>query len=239
MQHFVDASNNQRTLDFVAIRHAGAVGVYHKVSEGPRFIDRFWSSRRWQARRAGLSVGGYHFGHPDADPVAQADHFLELLGRLHRGDLLPCLDLEVSDGKSSAQVFAWAHAFLSHVHEKTGAWPVLYSGEYFMKENGLDRLPGRKWVAKYSIIEPALRWDAWQVSDGAYEPERSILHLDTSWTPHIALLQYRPPVRKKVSASVRRAALRAWIRGKRRAGWGWKKIKKTSRWKAYHRLGGK
>ena len=48
----------------------------------------------WLTRRA--NAGAYHFGHPNTDAVAQANHFVSTVGTLQKGDFV-VLDIEAAD----------------------------------------------------------------------------------------------------------------------------------------------
>ena len=166
-----DLSSNNSTPDFAAMRDAGVVGVWLKVSEGSTWSDPAYSAFERAAHRAGLKVGGYHYARPDtgdgtvADALAEASWFLSRL-RLRRGDLLPVLDFE--EGKAAhlgpARLQTWAARFLKDVGLKVGAVPVFYSYPSYIA----DTLAGA----------PALRsWPLWLASygsnDGARHPYRA------------------------------------------------------------------
>jgi lysozyme len=123
MTVFLDRSNVNGPDDY---KKAGVTHLYLKVSEGTGFVDSTYIQRRQQAKAAGAKTGGYHFaGHND--PVAEATFFLSKLVAPAAGDLKPCLDLE------SGQSAAWAAAFVQHVHDKLGFWPVLYGSTSFIQ----------------------------------------------------------------------------------------------------------
>src|ERR1051325_4984368 len=71
-------------VDFDAMKREGIVGVIHEATY-PRFDrDAYYRTRQTAAMRAGLLWGAYHFG--DAtDPIAQAEHFLNVVGANWRG----------------------------------------------------------------------------------------------------------------------------------------------------------
>lgn len=56
------------------------------------------------APTCGDGTGAYHFGHPNADAVAQAHHFVSTVGTLRKGDFV-VLDIEAAD-KMSATAYA-------------------------------------------------------------------------------------------------------------------------------------
>ena len=72
-----------------------------------------------------------------AGPIAEAEHFLSVANSQpgKPGDLL-VLDLETTNGRSVAEVNAWAKAWLSHVEAKTGVKPMFYSGWHFADTYG-------------------------------------------------------------------------------------------------------
>lgn len=202
MQKFVDVSNNNGRVNFAAVKKAGAVGVYLKVTEGTSFVDPYYEANYAAAKAAGLKVGGYHFGHPKNSALTELGFFLKNL-KLEKGDLKPALDLEVTDGKLPRNVYAYGTIFLNNLKAKIGEAGVLYSGAYFMSQNGLLARPERKWVASYGA-SPKSKWDAWQFSDGQDKYPGAIGRLDTSVIPDISLLVYKAPAHKKVVARARK-----------------------------------
>lgn len=211
MRKFVDVSNVNGTVDFAAIKAAGAFGVYLKVSEGTTFVDQRYKERYAQAKAAGLKVGGYHFGHPKNDPAAELAFFLSLL-QLEKGDLKPALDLEVTDEQGEVKVHSFAAKFLSGLEAKIGELGVLYAGQYFMEKNVLDVLPSRKWIPDYGARPTLYNWDAWQFSDGLPQYPGAIDHFDTSYVVSPTLLTYQAPVVKRAPAvGKKHAVLSAFV----------------------------
>lgn len=110
---------------------------------------------------------GYLFGHPATDPAATAEFFareLRALG-LDPGDGI-ALDLEVTDGKTAAEVSAWAHAVLGELGWRIERTPLVYTFESFAQAGncaGLGRYP--LWIADPSdpaghpaVPPPWTRW---------------------------------------------------------------------------------
>lgn len=119
---FIDRSNVNGADD---LRKAGVSDIYLKATEGTTFRDGTYQQRRAQARLAGARSGAYHFARQNT-PATEADFFLTTIGTPKPGDLRPCLDLE--DGQSTA----WAEAFVKHVRDSLGYWPVLYGSTSFI-----------------------------------------------------------------------------------------------------------
>ena len=119
MTLLIDRSNNNGADNYGSAAKAGVTHAYFKATDGTSFVDSTYHDRCTRARGAGIIVGGYHFAE-HGDPVAEADHFLSVIGTPPAGHLRPCLDLE------SGEDAAWAGAFVLHIHAKLGYWPVVY-----------------------------------------------------------------------------------------------------------------
>jgi lysozyme len=151
----VDLSNNNPgPIGFDAMKRAGVFGVWHKVSEGETFTDPDWHARAWQARKAGLRVGGYHFARPEhGNAEAQAAYFVAHLGKVQRRDLHPVLDLEVNDANlPSLTLHLWARTFLARVHKLSGVRALTYSSPSYIGAQHWPRTFGTGaglWLAEW------------------------------------------------------------------------------------------
>jgi lysozyme len=146
----VDLSNNNTVVDISRLRLSGVTGMWHKVTEGTRFVDKYWPERAAEARRAGLRVGGYHFAHPGKAVKPQALSFIAALGKVGRRDLRPVLDCEVIDGAPLPELEAWARDFVHLVKQSTGVGCLFYSYPSFITGMKLARPVGYGlWLASY------------------------------------------------------------------------------------------
>lgn len=139
-----------------------------KATEGTTFTDSSFD-RHWHELGAkGIVRGAYDFGHPRNNPIAEAKHFLAVVNSqpAKPGDLL-VLDLESSDGKSVAEVNAWAKAWLGYVKQATGTTPMFYSGWNFANTYGAGLQAYPLWVAHYGIakgsVTPPADWKSWTI----------------------------------------------------------------------------
>jgi len=160
-----DVSNHEPQHDWAT---SGADFGIVKATEGLDFVDRTFARHWREMDRHDVARGAYHFGHPANDPVAEADFFLSVVNKqpAKRGDLL-ALDLETSDGMSTAHVNAWARTWLERVKAKTGVTPLIYSGWYFADQYG-EGLGGYPlWVAHYGkpkgAVTPPAHWRSWTI----------------------------------------------------------------------------
>ena len=173
-QRIIDTSNHQGTVDWGAVLGSGVAGAILKATEGTSYRDPTFPAG-WAALGARHAIrGAYCFGHPDQDPVAQADYFLSYVTPhgLEPSDIL-VLDLEVGNGNMDA--FAWN--FLVHVQAETNIRPMFYSYGPFIRAHLTDRRLAAfpLWLAAYQPSPPAAPapWTSyvlWQHTDSAQIP---------------------------------------------------------------------
>src|SRR3954468_18448069 len=88
----VDVSDGQGTIDWKAAKGAGLGFAVIKATQGTYNTQKTFASNWSNAKAAGLVRAAYHFFDPTQDGVAQAQHFLSVVGPLGPGDLPPMLD---------------------------------------------------------------------------------------------------------------------------------------------------
>lgn len=170
--------------DFNRIAAEGVVGVIHEATYPPATMDDKYRVRQDAAVRAGLLWGAYHFANA-SDPVRQADYFLGAVERAWRGaapdarpsEVLLVLDFEKNGHYPGGTMRVdQAVAFVNRIHERTGIYPGVYSGEYRIRRviAGRDVTPAHKsalarcwlWIANYHFqprnIPPWGDWELWQ-----------------------------------------------------------------------------
>lgn len=147
LPHGIDVSNHDRGVDWGDDDLKFGIA---KATEGLNFNDGTFAENWKEMRDNGVARGAYHFGHPKNDPVKEADYFLKAVRAqgIQPGDIL-ALDLEVTDGRSSDDVNAWAKRWLEHVTRQTGVRPFLYTSWSFAQENGEGLGDYPLWVAHY------------------------------------------------------------------------------------------
>jgi lysozyme len=174
-----DVSNYQGSIDWdSAAYYSGASFAFCKATEGTTFLDPwFYNNWAWMYYE-GLYRGAYHYGRPAYDPRAQADFFVNVV-QPQSGDLQMCLDLETTDGRSPAQVWAWTQAFIDEIYRLTGAPGIIYTGFYFWRDsvgNPSDNLNCPLWLAAWvSDPNPYVprawgTWSFWQYTSSGRIP---------------------------------------------------------------------
>jgi lysozyme len=77
----IDISHhNGNKIDLQQAKGDGIIGVIHKATQGQTGLDPMYVTNRGKAQAAGLLWGAYHFA-TGGDGVAQAQHFLDVVGK--------------------------------------------------------------------------------------------------------------------------------------------------------------
>lgn len=176
----LDLSHHNRIESFWQIQRSGVQGIIHKATQGGGFIDSKFHDHLQRARQTGMLLGAYHFG-TASSADKQAYHFLNVAKQFTAlENLLLVLDWEGNG--DATMTFEGAEQFVRMVHRETKRYPVIYSGMSFFN----DRIRGKKpadtilgkcplWIARYSILRPALirpwgPWSLWQYTDAGQSP---------------------------------------------------------------------
>jgi GH25 family lysozyme M1 (1,4-beta-N-acetylmuramidase) len=145
----VDLSHFDDVQDWDLVRSFGILGVINKATEGPGMTDKTFAIRRKPARDRDILYGAYHFLRP-GNPIAQADHFLEVALSVSQPDEL----LLALDHEDRSVPLEDAKKWLQRVLEKAGRRAVLYSGFLIKAQLGKRRDPflaeHRLWLSHFS-----------------------------------------------------------------------------------------
>lgn len=148
----VDVSYHQGTIDWQQVAGAGKRFAFVRATAGTLTADVAYAANRTGAAAAGLVVGSYHFANPDSKPndaANEASWFLRN-ATVASGDLVPVLDLEVSNGLDADSLTAWARTWLMQVTAATGVRPIIYTTPNFWSGSMADT----DWFARngYSVL---------------------------------------------------------------------------------------
>ena len=145
--------------------------IYIKVTQGTTIQSRYYTADARAARRAGFSVGAYHFFSPIGG-AEQANYFLKT-AQPQRGDLPPMLDVELTNKQIAKMggeeaLFREMLVWLRRVERHTGTRPLLYVGQNFVNRH-LVNAPAELqaypvWVARYGEFRPYVRLNFWQLA---------------------------------------------------------------------------
>lgn len=181
MYDIIDLSNNNDgRANLNLAQRTGTSGLWHKVSEGRTFTDKFWDGprayRRNDARAIHMPVGGYHMLRRH-NAIEQARRFCNLLGP---HTLRAVCDAEFQYDAQGHVTDTWpgpddVAAFLTEVERILGYTPILYTFTSFLQlqlrnDPRLARFP--LWIASYTVRppDPGRPYVAWQYTDDGPTP---------------------------------------------------------------------
>ena len=165
--HGVDVSHHQKRIDWEKVAAQGIHFAFIKATEGETFKDSFFC-KNWAAiKAAGIKRGAYHFFRPTLSPHLQAENFIEMT-ELGHGDIVPVLDVEVTDGISSEQLRKRVDVWLSVVENHFRVKPILYTYQKFFNKHFAGHYTDYPiWIARYSswrrpCLKGGQKWQFWQ-----------------------------------------------------------------------------
>lgn len=188
----VDVYNGSGVIDWKAVAESGVKFAWIKCSEGTTFKDKSRRKNLGAARKAGLIVGGYHFGRPDNGPkqdmqdaLQEADNFLMAHRQMKRGDLRPVLDLEAGIKTDDNYNAEWALTWCRVVEGETGHRPIIYCAKWatdlYLRDARVELRAALAtypcWWASYNTgVDPKrgvrvwTEWDVWQWTGSGKTP---------------------------------------------------------------------
>ncbi|MDO5730440.1 glycoside hydrolase family 25 protein [Corynebacterium sphenisci] len=155
------------SIDWAKVAAAGRSFAIIKATDGDSGTSPHFAADSAKAHAAGLVIGAYHMGRPGKPARAQADEFIAALAAQPAGaaTLPPVLDLEYTDGRSPAQIAAWAREFLDRVAERTGRTPMIYTFRWFwdVEMAGTEDFRDHPlWLAAYQSTAPTALPGGWE-----------------------------------------------------------------------------
>ena len=168
--HGIDVSRHQSKINWQDVQAMQSKNVkigfgFMKATEGLESVDARFKKNWFEAKKAGIPRGAYHFFNAGKSGKAQAQNFIETV-RLEEGDLPPVLDVEQIRGTSltnlQLRVSDWIQAVELHYKVK----PIIYTNADFYETylaGKFDEYP--LWVAHYLVKDkPRIKrnWIFWQ-----------------------------------------------------------------------------
>lgn len=173
--HGIDISHHQKEINWNDVASIDVKGTkihfaFMKATEGITRQDIHFSENWEKSKDAGLIRGAYHFYYPTRDARKQAENFINIV-TLSPGDLPPVLDIEVSKGKSKADIVKGCIEWCNIIEAHYGVKPIIYTNVTFYDKYLKDDFGDYPlWVAHYYKDVPRLshrKWIFWQHTDCA------------------------------------------------------------------------
>lgn len=169
----IDVSVFQGSINWSRVAQDNVHYAFIRVSDGLNTPDVRFAENWAGAKAAGVRRGVYQFFRPSQDPIAQANLLISAVGTLEPGDLPPVIDVETRSGQSRATVQGKIQTWMTHVEQRLGVKPIIYTGPYFWRDEVRAPTFARTaplWVAHYTsgcplVPEPWGHWTFHQFTD--------------------------------------------------------------------------
>jgi lysozyme len=164
----VDVSNYQGTIDWAQVAQTKAF-AYTKASEGTSYTDPTFFANYAGIRKAGMKAGAYLFFHPAQDPTLQANLLVSQLLKagFAPGDLVPMIDLEITEGKTSPEIAASLQTAVDVIQNSLLVTPGILTGATFLaaQAGSTAFASSPLWIAYWSANcpPPPLPWTDWAI----------------------------------------------------------------------------
>ena len=136
--------------------------------------DQYFARNYGNAKAAGLRVGAYHRAFAKGrtrskakqDARAEANRFIDVVGRVRSDDLRPALDVEVPFRRlDEGRLRLWIRTWANRVEKKLHVKPVIYTNSSSWLATGDTTSFARDgyplWVANFDVRKPSVPADNW------------------------------------------------------------------------------
>ena len=121
----IDVSHHQGDINWNKVAKEPIGFVYIKATEGETYVDSKFKKNIVGAKKVGLPVGVYHYFRMTSGAHKQFKKFYNTV-KTYEIDLIPMVDVETSDDKSTKELQDSLDVFISLVKAKFGVSPMIY-----------------------------------------------------------------------------------------------------------------
>lgn len=152
--HGIDVSKYQGTIDWKRVssmrsNNTEITFVFIKATEGITRQDARFKYNWKEAGKNNFVKGAYHFFYPSRDASLQAINFINTV-KLNPGDLPPVIDIELSNGKPTAEIQKKLQVMLDKLEKHYKVKPIIYTGIHFYNKHLIDKFNDYPlWIAGY------------------------------------------------------------------------------------------
>ncbi len=168
--HGIDVSRYQDNIDWADVKAMQVQNIkidfaFVKATEGLDGVDETFRRNWFNAKKAGIPRGAYHFFNAGKSGKAQAENFIATVS-LGKGDMPPVLDVEQTNGASVTDIQQRVKDWLEMIQQHYKIKPIIYTNVDFYDNflsGRFDDYP--LWVAHYLAKDkPSInrKWTFWQ-----------------------------------------------------------------------------
>jgi lysozyme len=162
----IDVSHFNGDIDWNKVKSQNISFAYAKATQGISFNDPKFQQNWNGIKASGMQRGAYHFYVPSDGPEKQAHHFIEQVGELAEGDLLPMLDVEdtdmgnISNSEFQKDILTWLNIVENHYKVKPIVYTYTsYANQYLTRTEFSDY---KLWIAEYTNAKSPILPNSWK-----------------------------------------------------------------------------
>lgn len=158
-QHVIDISSHNKVLDYDLVKRSveGVIAKAGHTGKSYGGVQPLNSDPTFSANKTGFGpklIGAYWYGYASLDPETEAQAFVDTVGAVP-ANFVYYLDLEEFDGKTPAEVNAWAQKFMQKVDALTNKVCGLYCNRNWYTNTITAETKSQRpiWLAHYDTPE--------------------------------------------------------------------------------------
>ena len=152
----MDVAHYQKTISWAKVPSAGIHFAFIKATEGNTMKDSKFDDNWSGIGKTNIRKGAYHFFLPKKCPKKQFANFMATV-QLQKGDMVPLLDVERTQGLPSSQIRIKVQSWLDLAEEHYGVKPLIYTTQRFYNTHFKNYFKEYEFVmARYNSRPPYL-----------------------------------------------------------------------------------
>ncbi len=168
----IDVSHHNGEIDWPTVAKTPLEFVYVKATEGATHVDKRYRENVEGARKAGFKVGSYHFFRMTSSAHDQFANFKRNV-EPEKQDLIPMVDVETADSRSSKELRDSLNVFIGLVKEHFGVRPMIYATNRSYNELCEGMYPSYPlYIGRYGDKAPQIKrkghYTIWQYTETAH-----------------------------------------------------------------------
>ncbi|MCP4438019.1 MAG: glycoside hydrolase [Aureispira sp.] len=161
----IDISHYQKRIDWKKFKENNLEFVLVKATEGGFYKDSLFQHNWKNLDQLPVVKGAYHFFRPKVAVQQQIQNFIEAVD-LQSGDLVPVLDIEVTDKVTTDLIVRDIRIWLQYIENHYNAKPIVYTYKSFYEQHLKGQIDNPIWIAYYNRSAATdIPWEFWQYSD--------------------------------------------------------------------------
>lgn len=143
-EYGIDVSH-YNIVDWQSVKENNITFCYIKATEGTSFKDKKCMTHVYNAQKAGLKIGLYHYYRTDMDVKQQLANFKSVYSNVNL-DLIPVIDVESKGNTFTTETNKHLKELVKAFENEFGVKPMIYYGSISALQTMIDVLDCKFWL---------------------------------------------------------------------------------------------